>query len=501
MNRVLRMTSNLSVLLTALAVVSCGDDNGGPNEPVTPVATKLGFATQPSNSVAGASIVAPHGDLELASVVVTAVEIQDASGNRLTTATNDVTIALGANPGSGTLSGTTTVAAQNGVATFSDLTIEKAATGYTLVASASGLTAATSNTFVVTAAAAATIEFVAQPVNADARATLAPVEVQLLDAFGNPASGDVTLSFETNPGTMIFHSSGLNDPIVQRIDPLTPAVLPPLPNAHPAGTAEIIGMVYDPSTGLVLCTEFDATGNTLCAMNPLDGTYGQIGQIQPGVGGDFPPYVRPLAWAPDGSPLGAGAHLLAGDLNNPTLYEIDPATGAKGTVGAVTGTVGGFNGMAVDPTTGTLYAVVQQAQIAPPDPARRIRDLVTIDLNTLIATTIGTLPIDGVSSAAFLPDGTLLVSTGEGGATAESLYTVDKTDASMTLLVVMGDGDDGESIALVPAALSGTLTLSTVNGVAAFDDLWIDGPGAGYSLNAASGGLTAISSTFDVATP
>ena len=41
-------------------------------------------------------------------------------------------MAIGTNPGGGTLSGTTTVAAVAGVATFSNLSINKAGTGYTL---------------------------------------------------------------------------------------------------------------------------------------------------------------------------------------------------------------------------------------------------------------------------------------------------------------------------------------------------------------------------------
>ena len=58
-----------------------------------------------------------------------------------------MTLAIGTNPGGGTLSGTTTVAAVNGVATFSNLSINKVGTGYTLTASDGSLTAATSSSF------------------------------------------------------------------------------------------------------------------------------------------------------------------------------------------------------------------------------------------------------------------------------------------------------------------------------------------------------------------
>jgi hypothetical protein len=79
------------------------------------------------------------------------VEIQDQHGARLTGATNSVTLAIGTNPGSGTLGGTKTQAAVNGLATFSGLSIDNAGSGYTLTASSTGLTGATSSSFNITA--------------------------------------------------------------------------------------------------------------------------------------------------------------------------------------------------------------------------------------------------------------------------------------------------------------------------------------------------------------
>src|SRR5439155_346321 len=76
--------------------------------------------------------------------------VQDACGNTVTTATDAVTVALGANPGAATLSGTLTVAAIQGIATFSNLRIDRPGSGYTLAASAGGLSGATSVPFAVT---------------------------------------------------------------------------------------------------------------------------------------------------------------------------------------------------------------------------------------------------------------------------------------------------------------------------------------------------------------
>src|SRR5947208_3925190 len=75
----------------------------------------------------------------------------DRAGNVVTGLNGLITVALGADPGGGTLAGTTSVNAVSGVATFSTLSINNAGNGYTLTASASGLTGATSASFNITA--------------------------------------------------------------------------------------------------------------------------------------------------------------------------------------------------------------------------------------------------------------------------------------------------------------------------------------------------------------
>ena len=104
-------------------------------------ATHLVFLVQPSTTVAGAAIIP--------AVKVAAVS---SAGSTDPTFVNSITVALGANPGSGTLSGTTTVAAVAGVATFSNLSINNAGAGYTLVASTPTRPPATSAAFTVTTA-------------------------------------------------------------------------------------------------------------------------------------------------------------------------------------------------------------------------------------------------------------------------------------------------------------------------------------------------------------
>src|SRR5207247_1828400 len=107
--------------------------------PPPPPATNLAFTTQPQSTQAGRSEERRVG------------KERGAWGNVVTGYTGLITVALGANPGGGTLAGTTSVNAVSGVATFSTLSINNAGTGYTLVASASGLTADTSTSFHITA--------------------------------------------------------------------------------------------------------------------------------------------------------------------------------------------------------------------------------------------------------------------------------------------------------------------------------------------------------------
>src|SRR5205814_6340738 len=101
-----------------------------PNIPaLTP--TNLASTTQPQTTQAGQTMPAVR------------VAALDDAGNIVTRYTGLITVALGANPGGGTLAGTTSVTAVSGVATFSTLSINNAGNGYTLTASATGLTGAT----------------------------------------------------------------------------------------------------------------------------------------------------------------------------------------------------------------------------------------------------------------------------------------------------------------------------------------------------------------------
>jgi hypothetical protein len=107
-------------------------------------ATHLAFDVQPSSTTAGAAITP-----------AVTVRVLDANNNLVTTdSSTKVTLAIGTNPGGGTLTGGGETTVSGGTATFGSLSINKTGTGYTLTASdttgAGGihpLTGDTSSTF------------------------------------------------------------------------------------------------------------------------------------------------------------------------------------------------------------------------------------------------------------------------------------------------------------------------------------------------------------------
>ncbi|MDB4905525.1 MAG: Ig domain protein group 1 domain protein [Gemmatimonadetes bacterium] len=146
-------------------------------------ASKLAYVVQPTN-IASLSPVSP----------AVQVAIQDASGNTVTGASQNVTLAYqggtaGANiyDTSNGLPGALVAPAVNGVATFSTATIDKVGSGYQFVATASGVASATSNSFAVSLGAATFVSAVAgdaqsAPPN---QALALPLVVQALDKAGN----------------------------------------------------------------------------------------------------------------------------------------------------------------------------------------------------------------------------------------------------------------------------------------------------------------------------
>jgi hypothetical protein len=161
-------------------------------------AARLEFLAQPSNSIRNGPFV--NGPVT--------VQVVDAVGNIVTNAASNVTITIGENPGSATLSGVTTLTPSGGVATLgNDIRLDAAGSGYTLIAASGALTKDTSATFDIAAHGnAADIEFKVQPPTAIVGVAMSPaVEVAVVDQFGNTvttgadATASITVAATGNP--------------------------------------------------------------------------------------------------------------------------------------------------------------------------------------------------------------------------------------------------------------------------------------------------------------
>ena len=118
-------TTVAGLVVGSLAIWACG--NGTTSVDVNQVATQLAFTVEPTPTIVASSIVP--------AVQVAILEV----GRLVAGATDAVTVAIGTNPGGGTLSGTTKVNAVAGVASFTDLTIDQMGAGYTLVVTSGSL--------------------------------------------------------------------------------------------------------------------------------------------------------------------------------------------------------------------------------------------------------------------------------------------------------------------------------------------------------------------------
>jgi trimeric autotransporter adhesin len=184
-------------------------------------ASQLAFTVQPGNGTGGTAL-APQPT----------VTIQDAGGNTVTTDTNAVTMAIGANPSTGTLS-TCTSTTIAGVAAFSGCTINKSGTGYTLTATdTTDVLSDTSTTFNVTVGTASQLAFTVQPGNGTGGTALAPQPtVTIQDAGGNTVTTDtnaVTMAIGTNPSSGVLSTSHRRQRLASPPSPAAPSTRPAL---------------------------------------------------------------------------------------------------------------------------------------------------------------------------------------------------------------------------------------------------------------------------------
>jgi autotransporter-associated beta strand protein len=159
--------------------------------------------------------------------------------------------------------------------------------------------------------------------------------------------------------------------------------------------------------------------------------------------------LKGLAFVDDGGPR------LYGLSPDGELQEFNPATGAE--ISSVDvmfngNSISRGNGMATDPTSNTLFAVISPINSSSP------RELVTIDPATGIATSVGNLG-GKLSGLAFDNSGQLYGVSGSSSHTDFSLYSIDKTNAEISF--VQKIFDEGGGIAIGFDSNSGDFYVAT----------------------------------------
>ena len=452
-----RLAGAAGLIALCSLLSACKSDRvvGPPGPPA-----QLAFLTRPSSATAGA-VISP----------AVQVAVRDAQGRTATGFVGGVTVAIGTNPASGTLSGTTTLDATAGVATFPTLSIDKSGIGYTLSATAAGLTGATSGPFAINAGSPAQLAFTVQPTNAPVGATIAPaVRVTAQDALGNTVAGytgSVTLTITAGTGPSGATLAGATT---------VTAV---------AGVATFSLLSID-KTG----TESGGTGYTLSATaTALTGATSDPFDILTGPASQLAFTIQP-------SPITAGAHIAP-----PVQVTVRDAFGntVSDFIGNVTVAIG------TNPAGGTLSGTKTVAV------AGGIATFSTLSIDrvgsgyTLAGTTSG---LAGATSAPFAVTpgaATRVVFTVQPGATTAGAAVTPAVQ--VTVRDALGNtatgfaGNVTVAIGTNPAGgtLSGSRTVAANAGVATFAGLSIDNAGNGYTLSVTATGLAGdTSAAFNV---
>jgi alpha-tubulin suppressor-like RCC1 family protein len=426
-------------------LAACGCGSFGAHPPV-----KLAFTIQPTGAFTGVAM-SP-----------VAVTVQDDFGNTVSGASMNITVAIGTNPGSGTLSGTTTVAAVRGVAIFSNLMLDTSGAGYTLTASANGFTGATTSPFDVAQDA---LVFTIQPTRAFTGQAISTIAVAVRAADGttvSSASMNVTVALGNNPdggnlsGTTTVPATG--------------------------GVAIFSDLSLD-KAGVGYTLTASANGVLRATSSPFDVAQDAlVFTIQP-TETLTNTAIRPVVvtvQAADGTTIStANMNVTVAIGTNPDGGTLSGTT----TVPAVRG-VAIFSDLSLDkPGVGyTLTANANRVVGATSSPFDVVQGKLAFTLQPSDPTVVG----HAISPAVQVAVQDQLGNTVTGA----------NTKVTITLGTTQGQ----------PAAsgtLSGTATVAAVNGIASFSDLSITTVSPpGYTLIASADGLSSvISSPFRVITP
>jgi hypothetical protein len=430
-------------------------------------ASQLAFTTQPS----GGAVAATLGTQP-------AVTLEDQSGNVVTSATNQITLGLGTNPG-GTLNcSTNPLTATNGMASFAGCEVTGKTGSYTLTAAATGFTTVASNSLTITVGPAAQLVFTTQPgggVDGTAWATQPKVTVE--DAGGNTvttANNSITLAVASQPG------SGA-----------TLACTPNPINAS-GGVATFAGCKITGQTGSYT---INASANGLggATSTPFTITIGSASELtfstQPGGGASGTVWAtQPVVSVADagGNPVNTGSNTIT------LAIASQPGTGATlactgGNSLAATNGVAHFAGCKI--TIGTAGNYTISATTTGGLTAATSSGFTVYGTATKLIFT--TQPGGGTGGTPWATQPVVTVEDAQGDVVANSTASITLSIATQpffgSTLTCSGTGTNGDTF----AAVNGVATMA---GCQTADGFGISGT---YTINAKSTGLTqATSSSF-----
>jgi hypothetical protein len=444
------LSSILAGLKTVTAAISGVTVTQTASVTVNPGAVSaLGFTAQPTNTVAGA-VISP----------AVAVSARDAFGNTVPSFTGSVTIAIGANPAGGTLTGTLTMAAASGVATFSTLSIDKSGTAYTLAASSGTLTPGTSAAFNITAGTVTQLVFTAQPTSAVAGRTISPpVAVTTTDALGNTVTsfaGAVALALASGPsGATLSGTSAVA--AVNGVATFTNLSI------NQSGT----GYTLVPSAGTLTGPASAVFAISAASVSATQSALVAVPSSIAASTGTSLATLTVTARDAFGNPISGAAVNLAccsdGGKTGNALTQPGAPTDANGvTTGSLSSSAAGLKTV-----TASISGVTVQQTAA-----------VTVTPGPVAAIVFTGQPSTTAAGAPIAP-----------AVTVSARDALGNTVTSFTGNVTVAIGTN-----LVSGTLSGTLTVAAVGGVATFSDLSITKPSTGYTLTATTTGLPTITS-------
>ena len=517
--------------------------------PPAPAPARLRYKTQPAAAIAGDAL-AP----------TVTVEIVDAAGSVVPSATDPVTLALAG----GGLTGTLTRTPEGGVASFPDLAVTRAGQALVLEASAQGLPVETSAPFDIAPASPETLRFVAQPQATTAGQALAPApELEVLDRFGNRATVDTPVTLTLPGGALLGTTTLMTGGGTVRFDALRIEVAG-------RGYALVGAAPMLPQVAMATSAPFDVAPGMATALRlrqaPMAGVAGQrlapsVVEVDDAFGNlvtDATSAITiELAGGPTGTTLG-GTLTRSPMAGLASFDDLVIARAAAGYLLRATSpglTLAESAAFAVSPD-----AAVRLAFRTPPASATAGTSLAAVDVEALdalgnvapaagsvtltLAANPGSAPLQGttstplsaglarfadlridvaasgytleasagaltrVTSAPFAiaagPPARLAVGSVPASVTAGQAipWTVRVQDAFGNLVMTATTAVD---VALganpAGATLSGTRSIAAVAGVASFGDLGVDRVGAGYALSASASGLTGGNSSDFSVTP